>query len=294
MTGSLSSSDQGPPPPPAAAAARFHRPPRPEDVTRWRRLTAALRRLPDFLILGAQRGGTTTLYEFLARHPGVVPAREKEVHYFDFQTSRGPGWYRAHFPLRCRHPRRLTGEASPFYLFHPRVPGRVHRRLPRARFLVLLRDPVERAHSHYRLQRRAGLEPLATFEEAIAAEPGRLRGEAERVRAEDDHYSYNFHHYSYLARGLYREQLTRWFEHFPRGRFLILRSEAMHADPTRFYGRVRDFLCLSHPGSVAADLHLNHQPGESLDPGTRARLRAHFAPHNAALYELLGEDFGWG
>ena len=287
--------EQTPSPPAAAvAAARFHRPARPEDVTRWQRLTAPWRRLPDFLILGTQRGGTTSLYEWLSRHPGVVPAREKEVHYFDFQMARGPGWYRAHFPARGRHPRRLTGEASPFYLFHPRVPGRVRRLVPAARLIVLLRDPVARAHSHYRLQRRAGVEPLATFEAAVAAEPGRLRGEAARVRAEDGYYSHHFHHHSYLARGLYHEQLERWFEHFPREQFLILRSEELHAAPARFFGRVRAFLDLPPTPPDAAHVHLNHQPGEGLNPETRARLREYFAGPNAALYARLGEDFNWG
>ena len=144
--------------------------------------TSPLRRWPDFLIIGTQRGGTTSLYEYLCRHPQVSPATEKEIHYFDFQTARGPAWYRAHFPWRF--PRtRITGEASPFYLFHPRVPRLVRDLLPAVRLIVLLRDPVERAHSHFRLQKRAGIERLATFEEALEAEPARLEGEREKMAA---------------------------------------------------------------------------------------------------------------
>src|SRR5215470_750369 len=127
-----------------------------------RRATASARALPDFLIIGAQKAGTTSLYAYLTAHRDVRPAGRKEVHYFDLGFTAGAelgeGWYRSMFPLRARlaldgrrtgRPVR-TGEASPYYLFHPAAPQRAAALVPEARLLVLVRDPVERAWSHYR------------------------------------------------------------------------------------------------------------------------------------------------
>ena len=278
---------------PASRRDRFYRPRRDCDVGFWRVATSPLRRWPDFLIIGTQRGGTTSLYEYLCRHPQVSPATEKEIHYFDFQAQRGAAWYRAHFPWRFPAGR-LTGEASPFYLFHPRVPRLVRARLPAVRLIVLLRDPVERAHSHYRLQKRAGIERLATFEEAIEAEPSRLEGEREKTANQPDYYSYNFQHYSYLARGVYQPQLAAWMEYFPREQFLILPSETFYAQPEATFGRVCNFLDLSSGPELGGDPpRLNHQPGEDMKDETRRWLQGYFAPHNAELTRYLGQDFGW-
>jgi lipopolysaccharide transport system ATP-binding protein len=92
---------------------------------RARLLTAGLRRAPDFLIIGAQKGGTTSLYSYLCEHPSVVAAERIEVHYFDLAYDRPWWWYKSHFPGRIGNGRTLTGEASPYYLFHPLVPERV-------------------------------------------------------------------------------------------------------------------------------------------------------------------------
>lgn len=282
---------------PAAAVsrrARFYRPPRAGDVGRWKIATAFLRRLPDFLIIGTQRGGTTSLYEYLCRHPQVAAAAEKEIHYFDFQLSRGPAWYRAHFPWRWPLRRRITGEASPFYLFHPRAPQAVQALAPHARLIVMLRNPVDRAHSHYRLQRRAKIEPLQTFEEAIAAEPERLAGQREKMAAQEEYYSYEFHQYSYLARGRYREQIAAWREYFPAEQTLIFPSETFYAQPEMIFDQVCQFLGL--PLSPAARAHpprLNHAPGEEMAPATRRQLEGYFAAPNAALARLLGQELPW-
>ena len=97
-------------------------------------------RLPDFLILGAQRGGTTSLFASLAAHPEVAPPKEREIHFFNLNYWRGSRWYRRKFR---RRPGEVSGESSPYYLFHPHAPPRVAADLPSAKFVVLLRDPVE-------------------------------------------------------------------------------------------------------------------------------------------------------
>lgn len=244
--------------------------------------TAHLRRLPDFVIIGTQRGGTTSLYRYLSEHPDVGPAFRKEVHFFDRYYDRGMDWYRAHFPL----PGEATavGEASPYYLFHPEVPERVRAAMPTPKFLALLRNPVERAYSQYQMNVRRGVETLS-FEAAVDQE-------RERLSANDDPASLDWRRYSYLARGAYAEQLERWWRLFPREQFLILKSEEFYEDPGATFDQTLAFLGLRswRPAGYKA-YHLAEYA--DMDPATRKRLAEHFAPLNRRLYALLGRDLGW-
>jgi hypothetical protein len=257
-------------------------------------LTSPLRVLPDFLIIGAQKAGTTSLFQTLSSHPGIAGAAGKEVHFFDYNFQRGERWYRAHFPTvlaRWSGRFKLAGEASPFYVFHPLTPARVAQFAPQAKLIVLLRHPVERAYSHYHHQVRLGLEPL-TFVEALDQEAERLIGEFEKLLADATYYSFNYQNYSYLARGMYADQLTRWFRFFPRYQFLILKSEDYYADPEPVVARVLEFLDL--PAGPPLPTHaVNTGDYEPLKPALREALVDFFAPHNERLYDLLDRDFGW-
>jgi hypothetical protein len=258
-----------------------------------RRSSHAGRALPDFLILGAQRAGTTSLYEYLRRHPRIAPAFTKEVHYFTLHAAEPESWYRAHFPrLRALERRAaLTGEATPYYLFEPRAPRRIARMLPEARYIVLLRDPVERAHSHYQHERARGREPLG-FSAALEKEESRLAPELERLANDPDYTSAVHQHQSYFARGLYAEQLQRWREHHAAERFLILQSEAFFADPAATCQRVFEFLEL--PQYELSGLRaVNPRAYAPLDPQLRAELAARYAPHTRALEQLLGARYDW-
>jgi hypothetical protein len=262
--------------------------------------TSGLRVLPDFLILGAMRAGTTTLHHHLVRHPQVAgPVLDKELHYFDLHHDRGITWYRARFPTRgtvARRARRaggpvLVGEATPYYLFHPLVPGRVAAELPAVRLIVLLRDPVERAWSHHRHELDLGHETLP-FEEALAREDDRLAGEEERMRVDPSYVSHAHQHHSYLARGHYAEQLERWFSSIPRDRFLILTSEELFADPPGAFDRVLGHLGLPS-WSPARWRTINAASPAPLDPALRARLRAIYRDDDERLATMLGRDTGW-
>lgn len=260
--------------------------------TGMRRSSARLRPLPDFLIIGAQRCGTTSLYHYLGAHPRVLPALDKEVHFLSMHWTRGEGWYRAHFPLRARKAGRrptapLTFEATPYYLFHPLAPPRAAELVPDAKLLVLLRDPVTRAWSHYRHMVRLGLEPLS-FREAIEAEPVRLAGEVARMQSDPRYDAVHHRRYSYLARGAYAEQLQQWLRHFPADRVLVLRSEALFDEPARCYGRVLEFLGLPQwaPSSFPVHTKLSPLP-RGMPAEARRRLEEHFAPANQQLEALL-------
>lgn len=258
-----------------------------------RRLTSRLRRLPDFIVLGAQRAGTSSLYRWLIEHPQIRRALVKEIHFFDLNYDRGSGWYRAHFPRTDRggRPITLTGEASPYYLFHPRVPERVASSLPPVKFIVLLRDPVVRAYSHYHHERSRGLEPLA-FEEALSAEEDRLGREAERLEGDPHYRSHAHQRFSYLARGRYAEQLERWFAFHDRTRFCIIASEDLFSDPVGSLARVLDFLGV-RPYTLDRFPRLGQRDYAPIAADMQRRLYEYFEPHNRSLAALLGSTLPW-
>jgi hypothetical protein len=250
--------------------------------------TARLRPLPDFLILGAQKAGTTALYAYLRWHPDITGPSFKEVSFFDRHYARGEPWYRAHLPLRRRA---LVGEASPSYLFHPQAPERVARMLPEARLIALLRNPVERAFSHYQHEVALGREPLS-FDDATDREDERMRGELERMLRDPSYFSHAWWNYTYVARGRYAEQLERWYAAFPREQLLVLLTDELAADTADTYRRVLDFL-----GAEAQDLdsypRIFDRDYADMDPATRARLEELFAEPNRRLAALLGRDLPW-
>ena len=259
--------------------------------------TAAQRALPDYIIIGGQKCGTTSLDAYLRHHPNVREGLYKEIHFFDLHFDKGLNWYRAHFPTHASMERAaqllgsrvVTGESTPSYLFHPLVPQRMHETIPSVRVIAILRDPVDRAHSHWQ-QIVDWNEEQLSFEEAIDAEAERLPQHPETLtdlRQLDDYLRF-----SYLARGRYAEQLPRWLEAFPREQVLVLSFDDLKADTSRVCRQVTDFLGLPE-FSMDVFPRTASRPRGRMAPGTRERLREYFRPHNQRLYELLGRDLGW-
>ncbi|HVY78853.1 MAG TPA: sulfotransferase domain-containing protein [Solirubrobacterales bacterium] len=255
-----------------------------------RRASAADRPLPDFLVIGAQKAGTTSLLSYLCQHPAVRPPVRKEVHFLDHEFERGPSWYRAHFARR--RPGTVTGEATPYYLFHPLAARRAAAVVPGARLVVLLRDPIDRAFSQHNHERVLGFETLP-FEAALAAEAERLAGEEERILAEPRYRSFCHQHHSYLARGRYVGQLQRWLECFDRDRVLVLAAEDLFADPRGVVLQTQEFLGLE-PLPPSDTSPRNARSYAPIEPALRERLTAGFAAENRRLYELVGREFAWG
>lgn len=265
--------------------------------------TVAGRVLPDFLLIGGKRCGSTSLYRYLTDHPAVVPmvpAREhiKGLYYFAQHYDRGPRWYRSHFPTRStmsavarRHGVAVTGEASPYYLGHPLAAQRAATALPDVRILVVLRDPVERAFSHYREQVRRGREPL-TFAEALDAETHRLAGEHQRLVDNPSYYSRAHEHHAYATRGRYADNLEDWLTRYPSERVLVLRSEDFFADPQSAYDAVTDFLGLPRHRLEATPKH-NFRGAAVMDPAVRERLMRYYEEPNRRLERMLGREMGW-
>lgn len=266
--------------------------------------TVQLRPHPDYLIIGTKRGGTTSLHNYLLRHPGVLGLfpqvrGKKSTDYFFASTTRGDSWYRSHFhttPYRAVVQRRLgyrplSGEASPYYVWDPRLAPRIRAAVPDVKAILLLRDPVERAWSHYWERRVNGVEPLS-FPDALAAEEARTAGELDRMLADPTYHSDPHDWYTYRRRGVYLPQIRNWLEHFPEEQLLILVSEEMYADPQGTFDRVCDFLGLPS-AELGAQRKFNSSTDGDMDQVTRKELAEYFAGPNAELEEYLGRSLSW-
>lgn len=260
--------------------------------------TRGMRTLPDFLVVGTQKGGTTSLYNYLIRHPRVARAATKEVHFFDRHFHRGADWYRGHFPsaLRRAVSARLAGsplrtlEASPCYLMHGPAPRRVAALMPEARIVVLLRDPVARAYSHYNHRVSRGVERrsfAAVVEEELAA------GAPFDLPATDAEWdSCRYKELSVLSRGMYLEQLLRWEACIPPERLLVLTSEELSRHTPAAYARILEFLGLP-PAPLPTLRRYNEQRPAPIDPALRERLLELYAEPNERLRRHLGRDLEW-
>jgi len=261
---------------------------------------SGFRSLPDFVVIGGQRCGSTSLHAALERHPAILTARIKEAHYFDHHHVWGERWYRGHFPLglsgtlrqRRYGSRPLVGESTPYYLMHPLVPARLHSLIPNAKLICVLRDPVSRAYSHYQHEVARGHETLS-FEDALAAEPERIAGERERLEIDPAYRSHAYFHHSYVTRGRYAEQLERWLALFPRTQILIVQSERLWREPGSVMAEVEHFLGIPESEGAVAFEHHQGRRYPAMAGETRRRLTCEFEQSNEELYRLLGERYDW-
>jgi hypothetical protein len=293
-----------------ALLARLGTGPKAVQPTAWRvarsvsasagRLTHEARMLPGFLIVGAQRSGTTSMYHTLSQHPAVLKAAlHKGVHYFDTGYEHSLAWYRGHFPLRAHAARveRATGnvpltfESSPYYMFHPLAAERISRDLPDVKLLVLVRDPVERAYSAHAHELARGYE-TEPFERALELEEQRLAGEAERIVAEPGYLSHSHQHQAYLARGRYADQIERLDKLFGSDRVHVVDSGRFFTEPEPVYDGVLDFLGLRAHGYPVFERH-NARPRSPMADDLRAKLSEHFLGYDERLARWLGGPPSW-
>lgn len=216
-----------------------------------RQPTARWRPLPNLLVIGAQRCGTSSLFKYLGAHPQCKASIRKEIRFFTEFYDRGVDWYRSHFPIALGNTSHSSVyfEATPDYLLDPRAPKRAIDLLPDVRVIVLLRDPVDRAYSHYCHNRRLGTETLP-FREALAREKERIGPALLKLEAYPEMPApKDLLRYSYVERGRYATQLRRWKNFVDGDRMLILRSENLFEDPHASFQEVLSFLGLHawHP-----------------------------------------------
>ena len=262
-------------------------------------ITSHLRGLPDFVIIGAHKCGTTSLYDFVIKHPAIVPATQKELHYFSVLYRFGEPWYRSNFPTNWTRRRfykktsqkLLSGEASPTYLFYPTVPDRMKEVLPDVKLIVILRNPVDRAYSHYHDIVRQNNEALS-FEKAVELEEGRCVGEREQLIQDPDFVPIHYRNHSYLARGVYADHLENWFGHYSKKQFLILATEDFRKNSQQALDQVFDFLEVP-TFQVETLRNLNVGNYKPMNKDTRKSLIEYFKPHNERLSKLLQRSFDW-
>lgn len=261
----------------------------------WGLPLASWRSVPDVLIIGAQRSGTTSLYRHLSGHPSLLwSPMVKSPHWLDVRYDRPERWYRAHYPLdwslRRGDDHRLTGEASPYFLFHPAVPERIAAHLPNVRMLAILRDPTDRAWSHFQHERARGYENL-DFAAALDAEEERIAPELAHL-ATPGYVGRHHRHHAYVGRGLYAEQIARYRRHLPPDQLLAVFTSELRDAPQATFDRVCHFLEISGQELVAPPRHHTREY-DALDPALRSRLDERFAGPNRDLEDLLGRALPW-
>jgi hypothetical protein len=251
-----------------------------ELLERYGRMTAHTRSLPDFIIGGAMKAGTTTLYDILGQHPQIIGATRKEVHFFDRQYDRGILFYKSHFPKRTalrdgsqHQPAIITGESSPSYLFMGHVVAeRIRREVPAAKLIFLLRNPVDRAFSHYHHDLLRG-RLKQSFAQII---------DQELTKPEN-----------YLKRGHYAEQLEHFFRLFPKEQILIFNSDDFNESMQKVVAKTCDFLGIDK--TVPIIYKKSHVGGykDQMDPMVRKKLTDYYAPFNRDLEKLTKTEFHW-
>lgn len=265
------------------------------------RLDPLPRVLPNFYLIGTQRGGSTSLFIYLLGHELVHgPRRAKGVHYFDTNFTQSLDWYRGNFPRLSFIEQQMAdhgvppaiGEGAPYYMFHPAIAERIHEVTPKARMIVVLREPLDRAISHHNHEVARGFERLDVID-AFEAEEPRLHGEEQRL-LDDPHYVSKAHiHHSYLSRGRYAPQLQRYYDLFGASNVLVLDSAKLRAEPEATVRRATEFLGL--PPIIGGEYpKYNQRDHDPVDAELRARYGPVFEESNEQLRSMLEPgDLSW-
>lgn len=258
-------------------------------------LTGPIRSLPDFIIIGTARSGTTSLYYDICQHPCVLPAAYDELGYFDSNFHLGLNWYRSLFPtlfskwlVKQKKQFAITGEDTPFYIWDPIVAKRILKNLPKIKLIVLLRNPVDRAYSNYHLGVRAGTENLS-FEDAIKVEIKRLEEINEESKSSIEKYAIRR---SYLAKGFYSDQLKIWFEIFNSNQLLIISTEDLKSNPQKVINKIYNFLEIPDNHKLIPEKQKKAVYPE-MKKETREFLIDFYKKNNTELFNLIGQKFDW-
>ncbi len=258
-------------------------------------ITSGLRVLPDFIVIGVGRSGTTSLFNYLEQHPSIVRSSYDEIGFFDDNFHLGISWYRSMFPtiftkffvkLQTKH--FMTYEVTPWYVRRPWTARRIKNLLPNVKLIVVLRNPVDRTYSHYHMAKRNN--EKRDFETVIDEDITNISQWDKKPK--DDSYFLNEVQNSKLARGFYYEQLKQWFEIFPKKQILIIPSEKLSVQTIDTVQEVFGFLNLPKY-EIKNTKKVNVAKYEKMDQKTRERLVEFFRPHNKRLYDLLNSEFEW-
>jgi hypothetical protein len=248
-----------------------------------------LHKYPDYLIIGASRSGTTSLFEYLIRHPNVEDPTTKQIHYFDKYYVRGKNWYKNHFPLKWK--KGISGDATPYYYNSPDAAKRIQNLIPSVKIIMMCRNPVDRAYSHYFYEFYGRNETLS-FEDAIEKEGERIQDEFERMESDANFYSEKYYKNSYLDSGKYEKHLQKWLTHFPTSQFLFIKSEDFYKSTSEIFSEIQKFLNI--PQSDLPEYKIfRAEKYPDMEQKLRKKLEEYFKPYNEKFYKLIGKNFGW-
>lgn len=269
----------------------------------FRNLTGSLRMSPNFIIIGAARCGTTSLYNCLIKHPYIGSALRKEIHFFDSNFHNGFNWYKSFFPFKFRklvikyifRHNFITGESTPFYMLHPGVPKRVFSLLPKLKIIIILRNPTDRIYSHYNKYKKIQIKKgskILSFKEIIKRSEDKLIEGLYRIKLDEKYNRRILQKYSHLAWGIYVDQIKRWRKYYPMEQILILKSEDFFSNPSNTLKKVFKFLNL--PNWEIKNFEI-FEAGDyqKMDDNTREFLNNFYEPYNQQLYKYLDLNFNW-
>ena len=269
----------------------------------YRKMTSRLRQLPDFIIIGAGRAGTTALYSYLIQHPLIAAALTDnnesvaDLHFFEYIISNNIQWYKSHFPILFSKSNKhknsfITGEYTSTYMYHPDVPKRIFNLLPKIKLIVILRNPIDKAYSTYQQQFRFG-EYTTSFEDTINAEFRRIDLNKDFPELNSNNYDFeNFVAQNIIRHGVYADYLETWLKIFDRKQILILNSDDLKKSTNETLHRVFKFLNISNY-DIKDTSQVNVGKYPPISKITRKKLIEFFKPHNQRLNKLLDTEFDW-
>lgn len=253
-------------------------------------ITASNRVLPNFIIIGTVRSGTTSLYYNICEHPSVLPAAYDEIGFFDSNFHLGIDWYRSMFPTEKKMEEikkdtgfAITGEDTPFYFWKKEAVDRIFQALPDVKIIAIFRNPVDRAYSNYNLGIRKNTEKL-TFEETIEEETRFLENHTFRDTIDGRR--------SYLSKGMYENQIKLWFNIFPRKQIHMLSTEDMQQKPKQELLKIFRFLEIPEY-TIKNPQKLKLAKYEEMNVETRKKLLDFYKPYNEDFFQIIQQRFNW-
>ena len=263
----------------------------------YRNLTSSSRVLPDFIIIGAGRAGTTALYTYLIQHPSIITASTDndapvaDLHFFEYMISDKISWYKSHFPRKSKNSF-VTGEFTSTYMYHKKVPERIFNLIPKIKLIVILRNPIDKAYSTYNQQSHFN-EVTSSFEETIKAEFARIDLIKNHIEYTNNNPNFdNYVEYNIIRHGIYFNYLEKWFKIFPKKQIFVVDSNELENFPQQTLNKVFEFLNLS-PHEIPNLAKVNVGKYSPMTESTRESLIEFYKPHNAKLNNLLGTNFDW-
>ena len=283
-----------------------------------RKITSSFRMLPSFLILGGSRSGNTSLFAYLTEHPNIMPGSLKAFYFFQYFTNNKTSFYRSQFPIKRKN--LITCDSTSSYFVHPLIPARVHKLLPSAKLIVILRNPVERAYSEFHYTVALGLELTENFEDVIKSELKRIEIGNKKPELKIETTNYNHSAFSHLRDGLYVQHLERWLKFFPNEQLLVLHTKDLSTNFDNTLAKTFEFLNLpkyqienrieknkidkirplsGHVRNIYKNIDsktrtlFNVQNYPEIKSETRKFLQDFFRPHNEKLFKMIGKRFDW-